>query len=59
VRSVIGAKPLQVQFRLPIEWFERRHVGDILSRFQSIGLIKELLTQGAVAALTDEADVKS
>lgn len=23
-------------FRLPIEWFERRHVGDILSRFQSI-----------------------
>ena len=40
-------------FRLPIEWFERRHVGDILSRFQSIGPIQNLLTQGAVAALVD------
>lgn len=40
-------------FRLPIEWFERRHVGDILSRFQSIIPIQELLTQGAVAALVD------
>lgn len=40
-------------FRLPIEWFERRHVGDILSRFQSIVPIQELLTQGAVAALVD------
>lgn len=40
-------------FRLPIEWFERRHVGDILSRFQSIVPIQQLLTQGAVAALVD------
>ena len=40
-------------FRLPIEWFERRHTGDILSRFQSITPIQELLTQGAVAALVD------
>ena len=40
-------------FRLPIEWFERRHTGDILSRFQSIAPIQELLTQGAVAALVD------
>lgn len=40
-------------FRLPIEWFERRHTGDILSRFQSIGPIQELLTQGAAAALVD------
>lgn len=40
-------------FRLPIEWFERRHVGDILSRFQSIVPIQELLTQGAVAAVVD------
>lgn len=40
-------------FRLPIEWFEKRHTGDILSRFQSIGPIQNLLTQGAVAALVD------
>lgn len=40
-------------FRLPIEWFERRHTGDILSRFQSINPVQEMLTQGAVAALVD------
>ena len=40
-------------FRLPIEWFERRHTGDILSRFQSISPIQDMLTQGAVAALVD------
>ncbi|WP_432770752.1 MAG: peptidase domain-containing ABC transporter [Sphingopyxis sp.] len=42
-------------FRLPIEWFEKRHTGDILSRFQSIGPIQTMLTQGAVAALVDGA----
>jgi ATP-binding cassette, subfamily B, bacterial CvaB/MchF/RaxB len=42
-------------FRLPISWFERRHVGDILSRFQSVAPIQEALTQGAVAAVIDGA----
>lgn len=42
-------------FRLPIDWFEKRHTGDILSRFQSIGPIQNLLTQGAVGALVDGA----
>ena len=40
-------------FRLPVEWFEKRHTGDVLSRFQSINPIQSLLTQGAVAALVD------
>ena len=40
-------------FRLPIDWFEKRHTGDILSRFQSIGPIQTFLTQGAVGALVD------
>jgi len=40
-------------FRLPIDWFEKRYTGDILSRFQSIGPIQHLLTQGAVAAIVD------
>ena len=40
-------------FRLPISWFEKRHVGDVLSRFQSIAPIQQALTQGAVAALID------
>jgi ATP-binding cassette subfamily B protein RaxB len=42
-------------FRLPVEWFEKRNTGDILSRFQSIAPIQNLLTQGAVAALVDGA----
>jgi ATP-binding cassette subfamily B protein RaxB len=40
-------------FRLPVPWFERRHVGDVLSRFQSIAPIRHALTQGAVAAAVD------
>lgn len=40
-------------FRLPIDWFEKRHTGDILSRFQSITPILALLTEGVVAALLD------
>lgn len=42
-------------FRLPVSWFEKRHVGDILSRFQSITPIQQALTQGAVAAVIDGA----
>lgn len=40
-------------FRLPIDWFEKRHTGDILSRFQSVTPIQRLLTEGAVAAIAD------
>jgi ATP-binding cassette subfamily B protein RaxB len=39
--------------RLPVRWFEKRHAGDILSRFQSVAPIQQALTQGAVAALID------
>jgi len=40
-------------FRLPVDWFEKRNTGDILSRFQSVGPIQTLLTQSAVAAIID------
>jgi ATP-binding cassette subfamily B protein RaxB len=40
-------------FQLPMTWFEKRHVGDILSRFQSIEPIRVFLTEGAIAALLD------
>ncbi len=42
-------------FRLPIDWFEKRHTGDILTRFQSVTPIQNMLTQGAVASLIDGA----
>lgn len=42
-------------FRLPIDWFAKRSVGDVLSRFQSILPIKDMLTEGAAAAVIDGA----
>ena len=39
--------------RLPIHWFERRSVGDILSRFQSVAPIQKLLTESAGGAIVD------
>lgn len=39
--------------RLPLPWFEKRHVGDIISRFGSTQPISDLLSQGLIAALVD------
>jgi len=39
--------------RLPYAWFERRHVGDILSRFTSTEPLVGMLTQGMLAAVVD------
>ncbi len=39
--------------RLPVAWFEKRHVGDVLSRFQSITPIRQFLTEGAVGTVID------
>lgn len=39
--------------RLPTSWFERRTVGDVLSRFQSVQPIQVMLVEKAPAALID------
>ena len=39
--------------RLPLPWFERRHVGDVISRFGSTTPIVTMLTQGLMAAVLD------
>jgi ATP-binding cassette subfamily B protein RaxB len=39
--------------RLPLPWFEKRHVGDIISRFGSTQPIAQLLSEGLVAAIID------
>ena len=41
--------------RLPSDFFEKRHVGDILSRLGSARAIQDILTQGLVAAILDGA----
>ena len=51
----IAANIARKLFRLPVSWFERRQVGDVLSRFQSITPIQQALTQGAVASVVDGA----
>jgi ATP-binding cassette subfamily B protein RaxB len=42
-------------FRLPISWFESRHVGDILARFQSLKPIRQSLTEDLAGAVLDGA----
>ncbi len=39
--------------RLPTSWFEKRHVGDIISRIGSVRPIQEALTESVVALLLD------
>ena len=39
--------------RLPIEYFEKRHMGDVLSRFASIETIQRTLTASFVTAILD------
>ena len=39
--------------RLPIEWFSKRHIGDIVSRFESIGVIQKSLTTNFIEAMLD------
>jgi len=40
-------------FRLPIAWFEKRKVGDILTKFQSVQPIQRFLIESAPLALID------
>jgi len=39
--------------RLPVAWFERRHVGDIVSRFGSLATLQRTLTTGFIEAFID------
>ena len=47
------AKLFRHLVRLPLAYFEKRHIGDILSRFCSTEPIRELLAEGLIAALID------
>lgn len=40
-------------FRLPVDWFSRRRVGDVLSRFQSVVPIRKMLAEDAPAVVVD------
>ncbi len=49
----MGSNLLQHLLRLPLPWFERRHLGDIVSRFGSLTPVQGLLTEGFAVALVD------
>ena len=39
--------------KLPVDFFEKRHIGDIVSRFGSMEPIKAMLTEGLISVLID------
>jgi ATP-binding cassette, subfamily B, bacterial CvaB/MchF/RaxB len=39
--------------RLPVQWFEQRHIGDITSRFSAAGTIQRTVTTALVEAVID------
>ena len=49
----LGVGLLRHLLRLPMDFFQKRHVGDIVSRFSSLGQIRERLTTGVVETLVD------
>jgi ATP-binding cassette subfamily B protein RaxB len=49
----MGVNLLRHLLRLPMNYFESRHVGDIVSRFSSLAQIRERITTGFVKTLVD------
>ena len=41
---------LRHALRLPVSWFEKRHIGDIMSRFSSLGPVQSFLTSVPIGA---------
>ena len=39
--------------RLPVDWFEKRHLGDISSRFGAVGAIQQTITTALIEAVLD------
>ena len=39
--------------RLPVEWFEKRHTGDVMSRFGAVQQIQQALTTSFIEAVLD------
>src|SRR6185436_2847866 len=39
--------------RLPVAWFEKRHTGDVLSRFGAVQKIQQTLTTSFIEAVLD------
>lgn len=49
----MGVNLLQHLLRLPLDFFEKRHIGDLVSRFSSLGQVRERMTTGIVETVVD------
>lgn len=49
----LGANLFHHLIRLPMTFYEKRHIGDIISRFGSLQSIRQLLTQGVIEVVLD------
>jgi ATP-binding cassette subfamily B protein RaxB len=49
----MGTGLFQHLLRLPLAFFERRHVGDLVSRFSSLEPIRNLFAEGLISVLVD------
>jgi len=50
-----GARLFHHLIRLPLSFFEKRHIGDVLSRFTSIEPVRSLISEGLILAIIDGA----
>lgn len=49
----LGANLMRHLLKLPLEFFQKRHVGDLQSRFNALNQIRETLTGGLVEGVVD------
>ncbi len=57
LRSHLGIQLVSNLFRhlmrLPLPWFQKRHIGDVVSRFSSLGQVNQMLSSGFIEGLSD------
>ncbi|MBQ0721283.1 MAG: peptidase domain-containing ABC transporter [Gammaproteobacteria bacterium] len=49
----MGGNLFRHLIHLPLDFFEKRHIGDLIARFGSMDAIQKILTTGMVSALVD------
>lgn len=53
LNAQLSANVFYKLIRLPFTFFHKRHLGDVVSRFGSLGPVREMLSRGLIAALLD------
>lgn len=49
----LGNSVVHHLIRLPMEYFQKRHLGDVISRFESIKPIQNFITNGSISIIID------